>query len=51
MWRESLKMNFREPDAIHEDTMNRILWAAAKPGVPYPALRRTSIGLTIGRGK
>jgi len=51
MWRESLKMNFREPDAIREDTMNRILWAAAKPGVPYPALRRSSIGLAAPRGR
>src|SRR5207245_1102611 len=35
--RESARMNFKEYDRAPEDELNRILWAAAKPGVPYPA--------------
>ncbi len=32
----SERLNLRVPDAIDDDTMNRILWAAAKPDEPYP---------------
>jgi YVTN family beta-propeller protein len=34
---ESARMDFSEYDRAPEDALNRILWAAAKPGVPYPA--------------
>ncbi len=33
---ESKRMNFSEYDEAPEDALNRVLWAAAKPGVPYP---------------
>ncbi len=33
---ESRRMNFSAFDAAPEDALNRVLWAAAKPGVPYP---------------
>jgi DNA-binding beta-propeller fold protein YncE len=34
---ESGRMNFRAYDLAPEDELNRILWAAARPGDPYPA--------------
>ncbi len=37
-WAEkSLALNFTRPDAADEDTLNRILWFAAKGAVEYPA--------------
>jgi YVTN family beta-propeller protein len=33
----SLALPLDEPDQADEDTLNRILWYAAKPNVPYPA--------------
>jgi hypothetical protein len=39
--RKSLAMDFRHPDAVDEDTLNRILWDAARGGdAPYPAKLR-----------
>jgi YVTN family beta-propeller protein len=35
-WEESSRMNFKEFDLAPEDELNRILWAYAKPGEPYP---------------
>jgi YVTN family beta-propeller protein len=32
----SLKLDFSEYDRVNPDAFNRILWADAKPGVPYP---------------
>jgi hypothetical protein len=38
---ESMKMDFDEPDAAPEDTLNRIIWHSVKGySVPYPVLRR-----------
>ena len=37
----SLKMNLDEYDKAPAGPLNRILWAAAKPGVPYPGIRRS----------
>ncbi len=34
--RESGRMNFRAFDLAPEDELNRILWAVARPGEPYP---------------
>jgi len=34
---ESGRMNFAEYDQAPEDELNRILWAVARPGEPYPA--------------
>ncbi len=34
---ESGRMDFREYDRAPEDELNRILWAVARPGEPYPA--------------
>jgi len=33
---ESAKLDFREYDRADPDVLNHILWADAKPGVPYP---------------
>lgn len=33
----SSRMNWSEYDLIPEDELNRILWRATRPGVPYPA--------------
>lgn len=33
----SERLNLAIPDAIDDDVMNRILWADARPGEPYPA--------------
>jgi hypothetical protein len=30
-------MDFSEFDRAPEDALNRVLWAYAKPGAPYPA--------------
>ena len=35
-WERSLRMDFSEYDRAPEDELNRILWAAARPGEPYP---------------
>jgi hypothetical protein len=35
-WERSEKMNFAEYDRAPEDELNRILWAVARPGEPYP---------------
>jgi hypothetical protein len=35
-WERSEKMNFTEYDRAPEDELNRILWAAARPGEAYP---------------
>ena len=35
-WERSEKMNFAEYDRAPEDELNRILWATARPGEPYP---------------
>ena len=37
----SAAMNLREYDKAPVGPLNRILWAAAKPGVPYPGIRRS----------
>jgi hypothetical protein len=34
--RESSRMNFKAYDLAPEDELNRILWAVARPGEPYP---------------
>lgn len=34
--KESGRMNFRAYDLAPEDELNRILWAVARPGEPYP---------------
>jgi hypothetical protein len=37
-WAEaSLAQDLAEPDRADDDTLNRILWHAARPGTPYPA--------------
>ena len=33
----SERMDFSKPDLINENSLNRMLWAYSKPGVPYPA--------------
>ncbi|NBN94979.1 MAG: phosphoesterase [Verrucomicrobia bacterium] len=35
-WERSEKMDFAEYDRAPEDELNRILWAVARPGEPYP---------------
>ena len=35
--KESSRMNFKAYDLAPEDELNRILWAEARPGEPYPA--------------
>ena len=35
-WERSQKMDFSAYDRAPEDELNRILWAAARPGEPYP---------------
>lgn len=35
-WKESSQMNFSAYDLAPEDKLNRILWAVARPGEPYP---------------
>jgi hypothetical protein len=32
----SARQNFKEPDRIDDDLMNRATWASVKGGVPYP---------------
>lgn len=50
MARESLALNLEECDAMDMALMNRVLWADAKgPGVPYPVINRTSVGLLSKR--
>jgi hypothetical protein len=34
--KESGRMNFKAYDLAPEDELNRILWAVARPGEPYP---------------
>jgi YVTN family beta-propeller protein len=36
-WERSEKMDFSDYDRAPEDELNRILWAVARPGEPYPA--------------
>jgi hypothetical protein len=37
---EHASLDFSKPDAIDDDVLNRMLWAAMKPGVAYPEMRR-----------
>jgi hypothetical protein len=37
----SSKLDFSDVDRADFATLNRILWAAVKPGVPYPGVNRT----------
>ncbi len=37
----SMKMDFTEYDRAPEDELNRVLWAEARPGLPYPGTHRT----------
>ncbi len=46
--KESLAMDFSEYDKAPADGLNRILWASAKPGLPYPGTRR-SFGYRAGK--
>ncbi len=39
---ESLKLDFSEYDRADPQILNRILWADAKPGIPYPAASHLS---------
>jgi hypothetical protein len=41
--RESSMLDFRIEDVADEAMFNRILWAAVKPGVPYPGVRRGAV--------
>jgi YVTN family beta-propeller protein len=37
-WAElSMRQDFSHPDRANEDALNRIIWASARPGEPYPA--------------
>jgi hypothetical protein len=38
--RETGRLNLTIEDAADDDTFNRIIWEAVKPGVPYPGARR-----------
>jgi YVTN family beta-propeller protein len=40
--KKSAMLDWSSPDAADEDTLNRILWAAAKGDVPYPEPRHGS---------
>jgi hypothetical protein len=40
--RASLKLDFSDYDRADPDELNRILWAALKPGVPMPAPVRSA---------
>jgi hypothetical protein len=40
--RASLKLDFSDYDRAEPDELNRILWAALKPGVPMPAPVRSA---------
>jgi YVTN family beta-propeller protein len=37
----SMKMDFSEYDHAPEDALNRVLWAEARPGEPYPGTHRS----------
>ena len=40
--RESERLDLRIEDVADEDVFNRLLWKSARPGVPYPGVRRGS---------
>ena len=44
----SAKLDFSKPDAIDDDTFNRILWSAIKPEVPYPGATRAPVKEFVG---
>jgi DNA-binding beta-propeller fold protein YncE len=45
----TVAMDFSRPDRIDDDALNRILWEAARPGVPYPAQLVGAHGKGLGR--
>jgi YVTN family beta-propeller protein len=44
----SAMLDFSKPDAIDDDTLNRILWATIKGNVPYPGPTRAAVGEMVG---
>ena len=44
----SPQLDFSKPDAIPDDTLNRILWSAIKGDVPYPGTTRAPVAVFIG---
>jgi hypothetical protein len=49
--KESGRMNFKAYDLAPEDELNRILWAVARPGEPYPTPIHRAIFLKPVEGK
>jgi YVTN family beta-propeller protein len=46
--KKSSMLDFSKPDAIDDDTLNRILWATIKGNVPYPGPTRAAVGEMLG---
>jgi len=42
--KQSATLDFSRPDAIDDETLNRILWRAIKGDVPYPGPTRAAVG-------
>ncbi len=42
--RQSARLDLSEEDRAEEDAFNRVLWTGIKGNVPYPGVRRASIG-------
>ena len=45
----SSKLDWSKPDAIPDDTLNRILWTAIKGDVPYPGSTKAPVKEFVGQ--